>query len=298
MGTIIVGVDGSQSSADALRWAAEEAGRRGWATVAVLCWGYLDQHHAAGDAFDPGYSEADAQATIDASVVAALGESATVPVERIVVNDLPARGLLERSMDADLLVVGARGLSPIKELVLGSVSQQCLEHSPIPVVVVKRRPEPHPAFDRIVVGVDGSEASRRAVEWAVEAGRVRRAAVAAVSAWTPPGALRRYVMAGPSAPEAFETATREILDEIVDGIDAAGLQTPLTRAVIGGDARTVLVEQAETADLVVVGSRGHGGFAGLLLGSVSNHVAQRAGCPVVVLPHGRPVPPTDAQNTV
>jgi ABC-type phosphonate transport system ATPase subunit len=93
---IVVGVDGSDHSERALRWAADEAGRRSTPLTVVLSWGLLDQHHADGvERFDPHYTVADAQAALDAIVVRVIGERSTT-VERKVVNDLPARALLER----------------------------------------------------------------------------------------------------------------------------------------------------------------------------------------------------------
>jgi nucleotide-binding universal stress UspA family protein len=109
MGTIVVGVDESQGAAEALRWAAREGARRHWAVTAVLCWGYLDQHHGTRPhAFDPAYTEVPANEALRDIVVRVLGEAAPA-VERRTVKDRAARGLLAASADADLLVVGARG---------------------------------------------------------------------------------------------------------------------------------------------------------------------------------------------
>jgi nucleotide-binding universal stress UspA family protein len=285
MGTIIVGMDTSPNAAVALRWAAGESGRRGWTVRAVLCWGYLDQHHASGAEFDPGYRAADAQAALDASVAAAVGESAAEHVDRQLINERPARGLLESSAGADLLVLGARGLGGLKGMLLGSVSRQCLHHNTVPVVIVKDEQAPAPSGRaRVVAGVDGSESSLRALAWAVETARARDARVAAVSTWTPPNVGELFVVAGPSDRAAFEAAAAEILAAAVDTVDAGGLEAPIEQLVVAGAAGSVIVAQSEDADLVVVGSRGRGGFTGLLLGSVSDHVAHHAVCPVVVVP--------------
>lgn len=134
---IVVGVDGSDHSERALRWAADEAGRRSTPLTVVLSWGLLDQHHADGvERFDPHYTVADAQAALDAIVVRVIGEGATT-VERKVVNDLPARALLETAEHAELLVVGARGLGGFSDLLLGSVSHRCLAHAASPTIVVR-----------------------------------------------------------------------------------------------------------------------------------------------------------------
>jgi nucleotide-binding universal stress UspA family protein len=135
--SVVVGVDGSEHSARALRWAREEATRRGTSVTAVVTWGLLDQHHLAPDAqFDPGYCADDARAFLDHAVRAALdGDADQVATEAV--NDLPARGLIERASTAELLVVGARGLGGFRDLLLGSVSHRCLTHSRCPTVVVR-----------------------------------------------------------------------------------------------------------------------------------------------------------------
>ena len=136
---VMVGVDGSAHAALALRWAIDEAARRHAPITAVMAWGLLDQHHRSGDeAFDPHYGEPDARAALAAFVgdvtVATTGRP---PVETLVVNDLPARALIECAERAELLVVGARGLGGFGDLLLGSVSHRCLAHSRCPTVVVR-----------------------------------------------------------------------------------------------------------------------------------------------------------------
>ena len=132
-GVVVVGVDGSDGARRALQWAAEEARLRGARLRAVHVWSYLDQ---AGEAFDPTYGEDDARQFLD-EVVAGLGDDAGgLDIERMAVCDLPARGLLDSAGDADLLVVGARGMGGFRGLLLGSVSQQVAQHAPCPVVIV------------------------------------------------------------------------------------------------------------------------------------------------------------------
>ena len=132
-GVVVVGVDGSEGSQRALQWAAEEARLRGARLRAVHVWSYLDQ---AGEAFDPTYGEDDARQFLD-EALAGLGEGAGgLEIERTPVCDLPARGLLDSAGDADLLVVGARGMGGFRGLLLGSVSQQVAQHAPCPVVIV------------------------------------------------------------------------------------------------------------------------------------------------------------------
>ncbi len=138
----MVGIDGSEGAAQALRFAAEEARLRGARLEAVLAWGLLDQPGVpGGTAFDPHFGDADARAFLEAAVERAIGDDPGVTVELVPVCDLPARALLERAVGADLLVVGARGLGGFRGLLLGSVSHQVVQHAPCPVAVVRARSE-------------------------------------------------------------------------------------------------------------------------------------------------------------
>jgi nucleotide-binding universal stress UspA family protein len=133
----------------------------------------------------------------------------------------------------------------------------------------------------IVVGVDGSEESKAALRWAVEEARLRGAPLRAVYAWSLP-----YVEGLGLAPtedelESHERDGRGLLDAVIAEVGSEGVD--IERAAVQGGPARVLVEAAEGADLLVVGSRGHGGFTGLLLGSVSQQCAHHATCPVVIV---------------
>ena len=135
----------------------------------------------------------------------------------------------------------------------------------------------------IVVGVDGSGGSREALRWALGEAKLHGATVRAVHAWSMPVAFGGPYM----APQAFDQGelhdrARASLDAAVDEV-ARGSSVPVERLVEQGSAADVLVHAADDADLLVVGSRGHGGFAGLLLGSVSQQCAHHAPCPVVIV---------------
>lgn len=129
---IVVGVDGSDNAQRALRWAVEEARVRGVPVRVVTAWSYLQQP----EGFDPSWGEAGARRILDGAIDALGAAAEGVELERVVVCDLPARAVLDAARDAELLVVGARGLGGFRGLLLGSVSQQVAHHASCPVVIV------------------------------------------------------------------------------------------------------------------------------------------------------------------
>jgi nucleotide-binding universal stress UspA family protein len=143
-----------------------------------------------------------------------------------------------------------------------------------------------PMSGRIVVGVDGSPASRTALAWALNEARLRQAAVEAVHAWQFPAvALSNFGgQAEPVlAPEDVEKAADELLHNTIREVAGDDCDVAVTATLARGHPADVLVAVSKEAHLLVVGSRGHGGFAGMLLGSVSNHVVLHAHCPVVLI---------------
>ena len=140
-------------------------------------------------------------------------------------------------------------------------------------------------MQKIVVGVDNSAGARRALEWALDEAVLRDATVVAVHAWQLP-----YVVSTPlgvvSVP-VDEDATAEAeaeLAAVIDAVAATHPETTVERQVVLGSPAAALIEEGADAALIVVGSRGRGGFAGLLLGSVSHQLAHHAPCPVVIVP--------------
>jgi len=303
MGDIVIGIDQSAGAAAALRWAHREAGLRGWSLTAVMAWGLLDQHHAdRGAPFDPDYGEADALSALEGTVEAEIGAEAATTVTRRVVCDRPAAALLDvaEDLDADLLVVGARGLGGFRRLLLGSVSTRCLYNTTCPIAIVRPPAEPadvageggdaaaDPASprhrERVVVGVDGSQNADGALGWALDAGRARQAVVEAVHAWQPAVVGGMPFTLPATATEGLTAAAAALLDDAVGRQDTSGLPAPVVRTLICGSPTSALLQAARDADLVVVGARGVGGLRGLVLGSVSHQVVHHATCPVVVVP--------------
>lgn len=135
----------------------------------------------------------------------------------------------------------------------------------------------------IVVGVDGSEESQRALAWALDEARRRGVPLRAVHAWHYPSwLLGSGTDAVPGPPEEMEAAARGLVDQELSRVDTSGVE--VEPVVVQADASVALVDEAGRADLVVVGRRGLGGVRRLLLGSVSSAVLHDAPCPVVVLP--------------
>jgi nucleotide-binding universal stress UspA family protein len=300
MRKIVVGVDGSEQSAAALRWAVREARLRDAELTAVLMWDLFNQRHADGSQrFDPAYDSAAADAALEAAIVSAIGEEAAAGVKRLPVCDVPAHGLIEAAKGADLLVVGARGLGGFRGLLLGSVSQQVLHHAPGAVAIVRppkaggkgteEAEAAGPATDggeRIVVGVDGSDPSNAALRWALTEGRLRGATVEAVHSWEVPVVFGPVAGSFPYDTEAIEKSGRELLDRVVDAAvaDLGSPEVTVERTLVAGGAAMNLLDAAKQADLVIIGRRGLGGFKRLMLGSVSESVARHSPCPVVILP--------------
>jgi nucleotide-binding universal stress UspA family protein len=139
-------------------------------------------------------------------------------------------------------------------------------------------------MERIVCGVDGSEPSLHALDWAADEARRRGATLRVVHAWFEPVTAYPFAAGMVIETQAIEDAARHILRDAVARIHAVDGELTIEESLVHGSAATALLEETEKADLVVVGSRGHGGFTGLLLGSVSQQVVHHARCPVVVVP--------------
>ena len=141
MSTIVVGVDGSEDSKEALRWALAEAESRGSTVRAVYAWSLpiaFGGPYMPPQVLDPSATRDHAQASLDAAVDEVAGESPAVAVERSIEQGAAADVLVRAAEYADLLVVGSRGRGGFSGLLLGSVSQQCAQHAPCAVVIVRR----------------------------------------------------------------------------------------------------------------------------------------------------------------
>ena len=207
-------------------------------------------------------------------------------VETLLVEGGPTEALLEEAEHARLLVLGSRGLGGWTGLVVGSVAVQVTTHAHCPVVVIPPDPRPR-AHDlrSVVVGVDGSKESAKAIDFAFDQAEALRAQVVAVHAWSSP--FRTYEDDGRSMlqfdeDEVMESA-RVLVAEAVAGAAADHPDVTWHTHLAGGPPARAILNAAESAELAVVGSRGRGGFTGLLLGSVSQTVLHHAHCPTAIV---------------
>lgn len=281
---IVVGVDESAGAAVALRWAVAEADLRAAAVVAVLAWGFLDQHQKiVAERFDPSYGTDDVLEALCGYITATVGAERAAAVRPVVACDLPARALLDASHAADLLVVGARGLGGFEGLLLGSVSQHCLHHTSVPIAIVRPAAARSGGAARVVVGVDGSDHAQHALRWALDEAHMRKAHLDVVTAWQLPhtGGLPSVAAIDPIL---YERTAQHIVADAIAAENTTDVATPIAQRVIAGHPADVLLDAAADSDLLVVGSRGHGAFKRALLGSVATNVSHHATCPVVVVP--------------
>jgi len=286
MADIVVGVDGSANAAAALRWAFEEAGLRGDHVVALFAWGFVPPGHAGdGHTFDVDYGAAQAQFALQAAVVGAVGPEAARAVEARSVCGPAVEELRIAAKGADLLVVGTRGIGGVHGVLIGSVCHQLLHQAPVPLAVVPAPARPSTGAGtptRIVAGVDGSPGGRRALAWAADEARRRDVPLDVVRAWH-----ASYPALGPAEGylvecDAAEEVARHGVEQAVAGLDRSRVTA---RAVEGRAGPALLATAADAgADLIVLGTRGHGTVAAALVGSVTRYVAHHATVPLVVVP--------------
>jgi len=186
---------------------------------------------------------------------------------------------------ADLIVVGSRGLNPWPALLLGSVSEGVLQHAPCPVLIVRGEHPPGKeiGFRRILLAVDGSEGACRAAQMAAALANPFKSELIDLNVFNP---LADYpdVSAEDLDTESYAQAVRHSVEgRTAYALKEADIQYTFCQET--GDPAEVIIKVAarDGCDLIVMGSRGLGGFKAMLLGSVSNQVAHHASCPVLVV---------------
>ncbi|MGI5238966.1 universal stress protein [Dactylosporangium sp. CA-139066] len=285
---VVVGVDGSPESLAAVDWAAGDAGRRGCRlrVVHALQWP-AGLYAPLGAPVPPLYETTVREATqriLDEAVARARAAAPGIEVATDLPVGHPAAALLEESRQAVAVVVGSRGLGGFTGLLLGSVGAELAGHAACPLVVVRHTVRPAgPEAGRVIVGIDGSHDARSALRFAFEQASYRGCAVTAVHAyqWPPttgPGEMLPLVY----DPAQLRDEERLAVAESMSGWGEQYPDVDVRQTVVRGRPAAVLTELSAGAELLVVGSRGRGGFTGLLLGSVSQAAVHHAACPVVV----------------
>ena len=287
---IVVGIDGSSVSKVAVDWAARTAALREVPLKlvhvlnppAVMAFpevpmpsGYLQWQEEEGRAL---LAAAVTTAEEAALLVGTGSKSLTLTTEMISGSSVPT--LVDESTRAQMVVVGCRGRGALARGLLGSVSTGLVHHAHCPVAIIHDEDPliPHPSKAPVVVGVDGSPASERAVEIAFEEASFRGVDLVAVHAWSDTG-----VFEFPGIDwSVVRAGAEETLSERLAGWGERYPDVLVRRVVVADRPAHQLLEQAQSAQLLVVGSHGRGGFAGMLLGSVSTAVIHAARMPVIV----------------
>lgn len=288
VGRIVVGTDGSQRADKAVEWAAGRAVARRLPLLVVLTLASKEVlgSEVRGEAVTRHLEELRTiVGQVEAMPAALRATHPGLDVSSVVVEGTPAEVLARASKDAALVVVGARGqTAPLGVRLLGGVCDAVTAHSHGPVAVIGDDAHEHPEGP-VLVGVDDSASSRAAVKLAFEAAETRGVPVVALFAF-PYGSADVTWHSDPSRQNPYSEAHKqqlagEILDLMSEQI-AADPEVQVEVQVEWGRPQDLLVEASKDAGLLVVGSRGRGGFAGLLLGSTSKHVIRAAHCPVIV----------------
>jgi Universal stress protein UspA and related nucleotide-binding proteins len=282
---ILVGVDGSRAGLEAAGWAAREAALRHVplrVVHAVPGW-VLETGETGRYAGVARWMREGAETVLAGGVDRARREAPGLEVDCALLPGDPRPALIEAAARAGLLVVGNHGLGGFRGLLLGSVAQGVAAHAPCDVVVVREAPAPR---GEVVVGVDGSPAAEQVLRFAFAEASLRGASLRAIHAWRPFDLGGGYALG--SDDPAGEQSERRMLGEALAGWGERHPDVKVVEEVVKGHPVEVLRHASEGADLLVVGSRGHGALAGMVLGSVSQGVLHHARCPVAVVRVGRP----------
>lgn len=277
---IVVGYDGSPQAGAAVRWAAARAKERRRPLDVVHAWGFAEPGGGAGTSWLGERVLAQVREVPEEGVRIALAAEPGIEVRPVLDHGSPVSVLARRGVAAPLVVVGRHGSG--RNPLLGSVTSGVLHQVPTAVAVVPQ--SARPGRGPVVVGFDGSPASFVAVEEGRAAAELLGVELQVLVAWTPTVQATTPQLRALRAPSTADGARQSA--ELVADRARSWCQTRPELAtevrLVEGRARDVLIRRTADAALVVVGTRGRGGFVSLVLGSVSRAVVHRARCPVLV----------------
>ncbi|OBK25902.1 universal stress protein [Mycobacterium asiaticum] len=282
---VLVAVDGSAQSDAAVAWATRDAALRRVPLTLLHAVAPVVVGWPVGRLYSemPDWQKTNADSVIAQArtVVEKALDGSEPPELRIEVsyqNVVPA--LIEASQRAQLLVVGNQGIGAVGRLLLGSVSSALIHHAHCPVAVIRSDEGAVPDPQRpVLVGIDGSPASEAATAWAFEEASRRGVGLIALHAWSDVGI---FPVLGMDWRER-ESEAGEVLAERLAGWNEQYPDVNVKRLLVCDTPTKWLLQEAERAQLVVVGSRGRGGFSGMLLGSTSSAVVHSTKTPVIVV---------------
>ncbi|PSL06095.1 nucleotide-binding universal stress UspA family protein [Haloactinopolyspora alba] len=276
--TIVVGVDGSPAALNATHWAAREAQAHGDALRLVHAYPiqvYPVPHPVSG----PDHAANVFRMTEDLLAARGYGD---LEVSTVTEEGPAPQALLRHGSEGRMLVVGRSTQPPLATLFLGSTATASATHAHVPVTVVPTEWEPGNTPADVLLGVDGSKRSRSAVEYAFALAAARGTRVIAVHAVELPYG---YPQAKPlrSDETVFEEYSSKVFSTALDAQRRAHPDVEVTTAVEYANPSNALAKHVESADVAVIGGRGHGVITGLLLGSAARSLLHRLPCPVTVV---------------
>ncbi|WP_290859132.1 universal stress protein [Hamadaea sp.] len=283
---VVVGVDGSPESLGAAEAAAREAVLRRVPLDVVhgFIWPYMRTVPLGPSDLGPiqGGLENEARQLVDDAVARSRKAVPGAEITGRVVTGSAAQVLIAAAHEASLVVVGDRGLGAFTGLLAGSVAVHVAAHAACPVLVVRGDADP---VAPVLLATDGSPSADPAVGFAFEEASLRGTALIALHAWRHPMSARPGDMQPLVYDEAVGREEEErVLAEALAGWREKFPDVVVRQQVTHGRIRRTIIDATAAAQLVVLGSRGHGGFTGLLLGSVSQAVLHHSACPVVIVP--------------
>ncbi|OAG69959.1 universal stress protein [Corynebacterium ulcerans] len=287
---VVVAVDGSEASNNAVRWAANTANKRGVPLRLAASYTMPQFLYAEGmvppqELFDELQTET--METVEAARTIAHEVAPDIKIGYTIAEGSPIDMLLEMSTDVTMIVMGSRGLGGLSGMVMGSVSAAVVSHAKCPVVVVREDNQVTETnkYGPVVVGVDGSEVSQRATEFAFEEAQARGAKLVAIHTWM--DMQVQASLAGLAAAQqewnVIEDEQTQLLHDRIQPLLERFPDVDVDMVITRDRPIRALEDSAKDAQLLVVGSHGRGGFRGMLLGSTSRALLQSAPCPMVVV---------------